>query len=130
MVRQYTFYALWRSFTQCWFVEDEGDIIFYLNKDGEVARRLKESDTPEKNLDACTAKMPPSTSKPLVGFSADAGATQDLTKTIELIPSESRDALAKSQHQRRWQCNSKYLYLLFRYRNDTQVMTPQPTHGP
>ncbi|KAF8531018.1 fatty acid conjugase [Gautieria morchelliformis] len=80
----YTFYALWRSFTQCWFVEDRGDIIFYLNKGGEPARRLKESDTPKKNLDACTAQTPPSTSKSSVGFSTDAGSAQDQTKTIEL----------------------------------------------
>ncbi|KAF8216447.1 fatty acid desaturase-domain-containing protein [Mycena galopus ATCC 62051] len=35
-----TFYALYRSFTQCYFIEDHGDIVFYKNKDGEAARVL------------------------------------------------------------------------------------------
>ncbi|TFY81120.1 hypothetical protein EWM64_g2894 [Hericium alpestre] len=35
-----TFRALYRSFTECCFIEDEGDIVFYKNKDGEVQRRL------------------------------------------------------------------------------------------
>ncbi|TFK32699.1 fatty acid desaturase-domain-containing protein [Crucibulum laeve] len=38
-----SFYALYRSFTQCLFVEDDGDIIFYKNKDGVAARVLAES---------------------------------------------------------------------------------------
>ncbi|KAG7095517.1 hypothetical protein E1B28_006255 [Marasmius oreades] len=29
-------YALWRSFTQCVFVEDEGDIVFFKNRYGET----------------------------------------------------------------------------------------------
>jgi hypothetical protein len=37
---QNTFYALWRSFTQCIFVEEEGGIVFYKDKHGEQARRL------------------------------------------------------------------------------------------
>ena len=28
--------ALWRSFTQCVFVEDEGDIVFFKNQYGEA----------------------------------------------------------------------------------------------
>ncbi|KAG7450490.1 uncharacterized protein BT62DRAFT_978594 [Guyanagaster necrorhizus] len=35
-----SFYALYRSFTQCLFVEEEGDIIFYKNKNGETAREV------------------------------------------------------------------------------------------
>ncbi|PBK77234.1 hypothetical protein ARMSODRAFT_268585 [Armillaria solidipes] len=35
-----SFYALYRSFTQCLFVEEEGDIVFYKNKNGEVAREV------------------------------------------------------------------------------------------
>ncbi|KZV76590.1 delta-12 fatty acid desaturase protein [Peniophora sp. CONT] len=38
-----TAYALWRSFTQCLFIEDEheaGGIVFYKNKHGEQARQL------------------------------------------------------------------------------------------
>jgi len=31
-----TFYALWRSFTQCTFVESEGDIVFFKNQHGEA----------------------------------------------------------------------------------------------
>ncbi|KAG5644349.1 hypothetical protein DXG03_008646 [Asterophora parasitica] len=37
-----TFYALYRSFTQCQFIEEEGDIIFYKNKHGVAARDVKE----------------------------------------------------------------------------------------
>ncbi|KAJ7598612.1 fatty acid desaturase-domain-containing protein [Mycena floridula] len=37
-----TFYALYRSFTQCLFIEDEGDIVFYKNKRGETAREVQE----------------------------------------------------------------------------------------
>ncbi|KAF9003416.1 fatty acid desaturase-domain-containing protein [Cyathus striatus] len=33
-----SFYALYRSFTECLFVEEEGDIIFYKNKHGKAAR--------------------------------------------------------------------------------------------
>ncbi|KAJ7158698.1 delta-12 fatty acid desaturase [Mycena filopes] len=35
-----TFRALYRTFTQCLFIEDDGDIVFYKNKDGKAARRL------------------------------------------------------------------------------------------
>ncbi|KAF9066356.1 delta-12 fatty acid desaturase [Rhodocollybia butyracea] len=34
------FYALYRTSTQCRFVEDNGDIVFYKNKDGKAAREL------------------------------------------------------------------------------------------
>ncbi|THH17323.1 hypothetical protein EW146_g3466 [Bondarzewia mesenterica] len=37
-----TFYALWRSFSQCLFIEEFGGIVFYKNKYGEVARELAE----------------------------------------------------------------------------------------
>ncbi|KAM5539758.1 hypothetical protein V8D89_006571 [Ganoderma adspersum] len=33
-----TFYAVWRSFTQCTFVEDEGDVLFFRNQRGEALR--------------------------------------------------------------------------------------------
>lgn len=33
-----TFYAYWRSWNECKFVDDEGDIIFYLGKDGTAQR--------------------------------------------------------------------------------------------
>jgi len=33
-----TFRALYRTFTQCCFIEDEGDIVFYKNSKGEAAR--------------------------------------------------------------------------------------------
>lgn len=29
-------YALWRSFTQCTFVESQGDILFFRNQSGEA----------------------------------------------------------------------------------------------
>ncbi|KAG2003676.1 delta-12-fatty acid desaturase [Coprinopsis cinerea AmutBmut pab1-1] len=35
-----SFYALYRSFTQCLFVDDEGDIIFYKNKEGKAVREV------------------------------------------------------------------------------------------
>ncbi|KAF8192985.1 fatty acid desaturase-domain-containing protein [Pholiota molesta] len=38
-----TFYALYRSFSQCLFIEDEGEIIFYKNKDGIAQREVAES---------------------------------------------------------------------------------------
>jgi len=38
-----TFYALYRSFTQCLFIEEGGDIIFYKNKDGVAAREVEQS---------------------------------------------------------------------------------------
>ncbi|KAI0826451.1 fatty acid desaturase-domain-containing protein [Irpex lacteus] len=37
---QNSFYALYRSFTECVFVEEDGDIVFYKNGRGEVARYL------------------------------------------------------------------------------------------
>ncbi|KAF9467195.1 fatty acid conjugase [Collybia nuda] len=37
-----TFRALYRTFTQCCFIEDDGNIIFYKNKDGEAVRVLAE----------------------------------------------------------------------------------------
>ena len=39
---QNTFYALYRSFTECCFIEDEGSIVFYKNKHGAAARSLAE----------------------------------------------------------------------------------------
>lgn len=36
MVDKPVLYAVWRSFTQCVFVEDEGDIIFFKNWYGEA----------------------------------------------------------------------------------------------
>ncbi|KAF9453348.1 delta-12 fatty acid desaturase [Macrolepiota fuliginosa MF-IS2] len=33
-----TFRALYRTFTQCCFIEDQGDIVFYKNRKGEAAR--------------------------------------------------------------------------------------------
>ncbi|KAI0322958.1 delta-12 fatty acid desaturase protein [Amylostereum chailletii] len=36
----HTLYALWRSFTQCLFIEEGGGIVFYKNKEGKPARRL------------------------------------------------------------------------------------------
>ncbi|KAI0330272.1 hypothetical protein GY45DRAFT_1370848 [Cubamyces sp. BRFM 1775] len=35
-----TFYALYRSFTECVFIEDEGAIVFYKNKWGDAAREV------------------------------------------------------------------------------------------
>ncbi|KAH9940693.1 fatty acid desaturase-domain-containing protein [Amylocystis lapponica] len=38
-----TFYALYRSFTECVFVEEEGGIVFYKNKYGESVREVAET---------------------------------------------------------------------------------------
>ncbi|TFK19301.1 hypothetical protein FA15DRAFT_674566 [Coprinopsis marcescibilis] len=35
-----SFYALYRSFTQCLFIEDGGDIVFYKNREGKAAREV------------------------------------------------------------------------------------------
>ncbi|KAJ7504425.1 delta-12 fatty acid desaturase [Mycena galericulata] len=35
-----SFRALYRTFTQCSFIEDDGDIVFYKNKDGQTVRVL------------------------------------------------------------------------------------------
>ncbi|KAK7035390.1 hypothetical protein VNI00_011921 [Paramarasmius palmivorus] len=35
-----TFRALYRTFTECEFIEDKGDIVFYKNKEGKAARVL------------------------------------------------------------------------------------------
>lgn len=35
---QNSFRALYRTFTECCFIEDKGDIVFYKNRKGEAAR--------------------------------------------------------------------------------------------
>ncbi|CAK5267632.1 unnamed protein product [Mycena citricolor] len=35
-----SFRALYRTFTECCFIEDDGDIVFYRNKHGQIARSL------------------------------------------------------------------------------------------
>lgn len=40
--------ALWRSFTQCLFVEEEGGVLFYRNSAGVAKRQVKD--------DQCTGK--------------------------------------------------------------------------
>ena len=59
MLLQPTLYALWRSFTQCTFIEAEGDIVFFKNQRGEALREYTDSsagardaDTLEKEDDA------------------------------------------------------------------------------
>lgn len=42
IVTQNTFYALYRSFTKCCFVEDEGDVLFYKDRYGRTQRALAE----------------------------------------------------------------------------------------
>ncbi|THU99412.1 hypothetical protein K435DRAFT_751838 [Dendrothele bispora CBS 962.96] len=39
-----SFRALYRSFTECMFIEDEGDIVFYKNSQGKASRVLAKSD--------------------------------------------------------------------------------------
>ncbi|KAL1748785.1 fatty acid desaturase-domain-containing protein [Schizophyllum fasciatum] len=51
-----SFYALYRSFTQCQFVENEGGIVFYKNRAGEARREVLSrapSAAPKRELQAC-----------------------------------------------------------------------------
>lgn len=41
---QPTLYALWRSFTQCTFIEPDGDVVFFKNQRGEAVREYCGSD--------------------------------------------------------------------------------------
>lgn len=43
------FYALWRSFNECVFVEDEGDVLFYKNMQGELNRQVAEAAAAEQD---------------------------------------------------------------------------------
>jgi len=47
-----TFRALYRTFTQCCFIEDDGEIIFYKNRDGKASRVLAEGalENPPKKM--------------------------------------------------------------------------------
>ncbi|KAJ8082312.1 hypothetical protein PM082_008165 [Marasmius tenuissimus] len=47
-------YALWRSFTQCVFVEDEGDVLFFKNRYGEAALSLEEQEAVDPTADTNT----------------------------------------------------------------------------
>jgi omega-6 fatty acid desaturase (delta-12 desaturase) len=40
---QPTFYAFYRSFTQCLFVEDDSDIVFYKNRCGVAVREVQQA---------------------------------------------------------------------------------------
>ncbi|EPQ51969.1 hypothetical protein GLOTRDRAFT_108012 [Gloeophyllum trabeum ATCC 11539] len=35
-----TLFALWRSFRQCTFIEDDGDVVFFKNQQGEAVRQV------------------------------------------------------------------------------------------
>lgn len=39
------FRALWRSFTECVFVEDDDNVVFYKNMQGEAAREVIADDS-------------------------------------------------------------------------------------
>jgi hypothetical protein len=41
--QQNSFRALYRTFTQCCVIEDEGDIVFYKNSKGEAARVIADN---------------------------------------------------------------------------------------
>lgn len=49
--RTNTYRAIYRNFTECQFIEDTGDIVFYRNKQGKPTRRMDGSGSPpvEKN---------------------------------------------------------------------------------
>ena len=44
------FRALYRAFTQCCFIEDEGDVVFYKNQFGKQQRMLSEKAAQELGL--------------------------------------------------------------------------------
>ena len=55
--RQNTFRALYRSFRECCFIEDDGDIVFYKNQHGEAQRFLAGEKRPTTDAaDAAGAK--------------------------------------------------------------------------
>ncbi|GAA95111.1 uncharacterized protein L969DRAFT_95919 [Mixia osmundae IAM 14324] len=43
--------SLWNSYSQCRFVEDEGDIVFYKNKNGKSIRKVARSDSSDSGTD-------------------------------------------------------------------------------
>lgn len=47
---QNSFRALYRSFTECCFIEDDGDIVFYKNQDGKAQRELATGTTPSRHM--------------------------------------------------------------------------------
>ncbi|TCD65363.1 hypothetical protein EIP91_002761 [Steccherinum ochraceum] len=51
-----TFFALWRSFKACMFVENSGDVLFYKDRKGQVHRHLQEEDSANGPLLSATAK--------------------------------------------------------------------------
>ncbi|KAF7370640.1 Delta-12 fatty acid desaturase [Mycena sanguinolenta] len=51
-----SFYALYRSFTECCFIEDDGDIVFYKNKHTKAARVLA-ADEPSPHWHSATDSM-------------------------------------------------------------------------
>ena len=54
--RQNTFRALYRSFRECCFIEDDGDIVFYKNQHGEAQRFLAGEKKPTTDAAAAEAK--------------------------------------------------------------------------
>lgn len=46
---QPTLYALWRSFTQCTFIEPDGDVVFFKNQRGEAVREYRGDDSPSSS---------------------------------------------------------------------------------
>jgi omega-6 fatty acid desaturase (delta-12 desaturase) len=45
-----TFRALYRSFSECLFVEDQGDVVFYNDKTGMPKRKLEGTEWPPEPL--------------------------------------------------------------------------------
>lgn len=64
---QNAFYALWRSFTQCIFIEEDAPIVFYKNTHGEAARRVAESAQLRPPALGAAAAMPEAGIKEEVG---------------------------------------------------------------
>ena len=54
-VLQWTVYALWRSFTQCTFIEAHGDVVFFKNQSGHALRTYESQTESESEPCKCAA---------------------------------------------------------------------------
>ncbi|CAK5282171.1 unnamed protein product [Mycena citricolor] len=52
-----TFYALYRSFTNCRYIEDEGDVVMYSNGKGETTREVVQNPEDRREDDAIPAML-------------------------------------------------------------------------
>ncbi|KAG9226941.1 hypothetical protein CCMSSC00406_0003386 [Pleurotus cornucopiae] len=70
--------ALWRSFTQCVFVEDEGQVVFFKNAEGEGVREVVE----DFEEGAASSSSPPITSNRVTSMRRTAAITASAATSI------------------------------------------------